>query len=839
MARPLNSALVPALSGRSSTGIASRRPVRAALREATRETAFLALVETCGEYFHSLPAGDSIEPTGAEATRQAEFTRSNRDVCWQLGVLAAFDLLIDLLCQPAGLEPPEGWMTGQFLPRLPTGRALLQHWPAIAACCAEMQPFLHEEMPPECFGDLYEFLLDYTPHVAAKGFTLSFRKGKRQARGVYYTPPDFVEALLDEALTPVVRQALGAPLIELSASEKDRCSADDRPGSKSAILNLRICDPACGGGRFLLAAGRRLASELMPTEPAASESSRRQAFRAVDKRCLYGVDLDPIAVALCRLALWWEGAERGTCATKLNAHIRCGDGLLGVGSAPRDNGIPAAFFRPLASDDRAVCRELRERNAREWRRDTSESGSPPVGDTLPQLRQAETERLCLVADLWCAAAVWPKNSTAAGRSCPTSATLVQVQQAGAATLGEVQAAELQRLRARHRFLHWPLAFPEVFSPQRAAGFDLVVGNPPFTNAIDGGIDERCKRLAATLETRLRGTADWAFRFLARATELIRPGGYVAMVQPRAALNAPALGSFRVAPGQSLQPRLLFASTRSDAFRGAAVYVSLIVLGPPGDCRLGCGATPAATRWRTRETVAANWWSEVAAEGGVLPLDASTLPADSASIDVEALSTFAAGTQRRVVVADEFEVAASMTTGEAYRAVPFIQELPFSAAEMVLRKGVGRFSLTSDAMPQAGFHFITTGLIDPDCCQWESNRCRYLGRTLTQPWFLVAPEALQTPGSLAKRIALAARPKILVAGLSARLECFLDAEAICLGAVSTYTITHPRNDVERLRKLCQLLLSAPATALFRSELGGNALGGGNITMKKSFLQTFPW
>jgi hypothetical protein len=93
-------------------------------------------------------------------------------------------------------------------------------------------------------------------------------------------------------------------------------------------------------------------------------------------------------------------------------------------------------------------------------------------------------------------------------------------------------------------------------------------------------------------------------------------------------------------------------------------------------------------------------------------------------------------------------------------------------------------------------------------------------------------------TLVRRLAAARRPKVLVAGLSARLECFLDAAGEHVGAVSTYSIRHPADDVAALARLADHLNSDAVTKRFRAELGGAALGGGNITVQKRFLRDLP-
>ncbi len=128
------------------------------------------------------------------------------------------------------------------------------------------------------------------------------RKGKRTRAGAFYTPPALVEHVLDQALDPIIE-------------ERARAGID-------AILSIRVCDPACGSGRFLVAAARRIgarAAQLSGEDP-------RGAIARVADRCCYGVDLDPIAAELCVAAL----ADAGGSIDRIREHVRVGNALLGA-----------------------------------------------------------------------------------------------------------------------------------------------------------------------------------------------------------------------------------------------------------------------------------------------------------------------------------------------------------------------------------------------------------------------------------------------------------------------------------------------------------------------------
>jgi len=173
----------------------------------------------------------------------------------------------------------------------------------------------------EEFGSVYESLLDYHPLLVLEPkVTFDLISGsERKQTGSYYTPPPLVAELIKSALLPVMNDHLAA--------------ADTREAKEIALLDLRVVDPASGSGHFLLAAARTIARELARVRNDGNEPSPegyRQAQRDVVKHCIYAVDKNPLAVDLCKVALWIEGYTPGTPLSFLDNHIKWGDSLVGV-----------------------------------------------------------------------------------------------------------------------------------------------------------------------------------------------------------------------------------------------------------------------------------------------------------------------------------------------------------------------------------------------------------------------------------------------------------------------------------------------------------------------------
>lgn len=363
----------------------------------------------------------------------------------------------------------------------------------------------YRNLGPEELGSVYESLLEMHPdvHLEAGKFKLRVAAGsERKTTGSYYTPTSLVNCLLDSALEPVLDEA---------------CK---KPDAEQALLDLKVCDPACGSGHFLIAAAHRIAKRLAAIRAGEDEpapKSIQHALRDVVSRCIYGVDINPMAVELCKINLWMEALEPGRPLTFLDHHIRAGNSLLGTTPALMKRGIPDDAFKPLEGDDRAVCSELKRRNRDERRGQgllpfgqpqwlklgnlvqsfanlTAEDDSTP--EALAAKEQHFVELVCstayenarMLADAWCAAFVCEKR-----RNSPLEITEAVFRRwednPHHITLAEKE--ELLRLRDQYNFFHWHLAFPEVFKPKPtdqigeaeltgwAGGFDCVLGNPPW------------------------------------------------------------------------------------------------------------------------------------------------------------------------------------------------------------------------------------------------------------------------------------------------------------------------------------------------------------------------
>lgn len=392
--------------------------------------------------------------------------------------------------------------------------AALQHlrWAVIAqGKASSLIPVDYRNMGPEELGSVYESLLELVPTIDLParrfGFVGITEEGStagnaRKTSGSYYTPDSLVQELIKSALDPVIEQRLQV--------------RTDNP--TEALLSIRVMDPACGSGHFLLAAARRLAEKLAELrsvesgqEGAVRPQDYRHALREVVARCIFGVDRNPMAIELARTALWLEGFEEGRPLSFLDHHLQVGDALLGLTDLKAlELGIAKDAFKPLSGDDKEVCKRLTKVNAAALKdlakkRDARGFGQMDVAsqnenglkelqalEDLPEdstaqiaakaeaygayLRKARDGRLAQAAHLLLGAYLLPKQADT-GSQIPTTATLYLTLQGEPLPAGECGAlAAAQKACLEARVLHWPLAFPQIFAH---GGFDCVLGNPPW------------------------------------------------------------------------------------------------------------------------------------------------------------------------------------------------------------------------------------------------------------------------------------------------------------------------------------------------------------------------
>ncbi|MBL1101597.1 Eco57I restriction-modification methylase domain-containing protein [Streptomyces coffeae] len=404
----------------------------------------------------------------------------------------------------------------------------------------------YRHLDAEELGSVYESLLELEPKHSAtdRSFELIEVAGNsRKTTGSYYTPSSLIECLLDTTLDPVIDDAV--------KRAEQRATAAGRPDPTNDIvdelLSLTVCDPACGSGHFLVASARRIAKRVASVRernPEPTVDAMRHALHEVVARCIYGVDLNPMAVELAKVSLWIEAMEPGKPLGFLDAHVKHGNGLIGATPKLLAEGVPDDAFKPIEGDDRKYAAGLVKRNKAQrggqdellfdtdtlpgnerYAAELARITAAPA-DSLEQVRAQESAYRAYTglttyvhdlhaADAWCAAFVWPKREGAP--EAPTDQVFRALRGRDQSAVPDATHAEILRLRDQYSFFHWHLEFPEVFSvPESGAGvqqgtgwaggFDAVVGNPPWER-----VEIQDQEFFAQRDPRIAGAKNTAVR----------------------------------------------------------------------------------------------------------------------------------------------------------------------------------------------------------------------------------------------------------------------------------------------------------------------------------------
>lgn len=661
-------------------------------------------------------------------------------------------------------------------------------------------------------GSVYEALMERVPRLHGAKFELTTAAGnERKTTGSYYTPAVLVQRVLDSALDPVV---------------DDACQTAD---PEQAILGLKVLDPACGSGHFAVAAARRLAQRLARVRSGDAEPSPPELQRAlldVIRHCIYGVDINPMAVELCKWALWLETSESSQLLAALDPHLQCGNALLGVTPELLENrdtqgllvGIPEAAFVAQAGDDKAVASALRKRNKVVRREQAPYSAdNPPVDPidpgnplhlgpdsdnvelaTLPRTAVDYTDYVNSeaylhakqLADAWCAAFVGLK---VAGAAALTNAEFLGLRQGLA--LSPATSAEVAQLAAQYQFFHWHLAFPHLF--------DVIIGNPPYLNQLEAAT--ALNRRAASL-LRLRsdgvvgGLADVASAFLSVQSSLVAPGGALALIVPQSFLVAADAAPIRQQLATRLRLDGLWVSN-AHAFASASVFT----------CACSFRNLPQSTAGQLARWVGAK-------ASPVAPLELNTAELRN-RVSWSPLFADTLGIPY-VLLDNSYKIADWATTTADFRDQYY---------------GLDTFLVDEIGADDSAFPpVVTTGLIDLAYNRWGQRSTQILKHHWAAP--RVNRAAMVATGELGDWITLRLTPKVLVATQTKVLEVFCDAGGRFIPSVPLLTV-QPRPGVD-VWAVGAALASPAVCAWAAAQYAGAALAVGALKLSATQLAGLP-
>jgi hypothetical protein len=455
------------------------------------------------------------------------------------------------------------------------------------------------------------------PLIYPAGASIVTTGSDRRETGTHYTPKSLTEAIVAETLTPIayVGPAQGTPRAEWVLK------------SPSELLDLKICDPAMGSGAFLVQACRWLADRLVEAWaqagvqghtvgidgravdadasiealPRDTETRTIVARRLIAERCLYGVDLNPLAVELAKLSIWLVTLAKGRPFGFLDHNLRCGDSLLGI---HRLDQLTQLSMKPTGQGQLRLFGQNVEqavREAIELRQRLREMPIRDIRDVEAMAHlDADARRRLEVPETIADAFIGEVLASGSNASAVESATTMLTIHAGQAVSGDRNALDAVVKRARETLgvdlppgkpvrnpFHWPLEFPEVFA-RASSGFDALVGNPPFlgNRLWKGALGEKLQWQCQMVLGASPGKIDLCVVFHRRAVDLLRADGCYGML---ATSNIAEGSAIEVGLGTIVQNGNIYFAKKGMPWPGTAAVVVAIVGFFKGEWQADCDA----------------------------------------------------------------------------------------------------------------------------------------------------------------------------------------------------------------------------------------------------------
>lgn len=678
----------------------------------------------------------------------------------------------------------------------------------------------------------------------------------RRSTGTHYTPKPLTVMMVKEALEPVVYRgpAEGLPRAEWKLK------------SPAEILDLKVCDPAMGSGAFLVQACRYLGDRLVdaweqsekvgvgrerevgvgsendecntalpashshsnsraidsqgrvvdfpPDEPMSKvqEDSLVEARRLVAEKCLYGVDINPLAVELAKLSLWLVTISKGRPFGFLDHNLKSGDSLLGISDVEQ---LVQFRMKPVSSDPgNLMSAQIRDavEDAKKERIELRETRIRDIRDIRVQMQhlekaEAATFRLKEYADYFIGTVLTSGKPTKKtfkewdaaamqGYSLlnPSTDSFASAQEKKRAIVMLSHDLPAGKTQARRPF-HWAIEFPEVFAQ---GGFDCVVGNPPYINTVTLSSENNKsaqKEFYQVWYKSAKGSFDIYVPFYERSIAITKPNGLIGLLIPNKVLSidyAEALRGLILDIG-SIKTILDFSKGR---YFQASVYpialisikgvtIDAVVRTPQSECGIEVAR-------QLLEAVPDHLWGFVLAGETDLfvRLLTNTVPLDTVAT-----------------------VSATATVSEAYEISPLIEEN----------------TLLNQTIPKGYVKLIVSGNIRSGYATWGSDSVQYLKHSYKEPIIKVSrlPE---------KRARQAILPKIAISGLAPRPTAFFDEQGAYYPGKSTVIIT--AKSPLLLRNLTKLLNSRIGRIIYFAQYCSLSLQGGYMRFGPPQLNRFP-
>lgn len=643
--------------------------------------------------------------------------------------------------------------------------------------------------------------------VEAGDIYLHTDKHERKATGSYYTPDYIVEYIVQNTLGPVIEER------RESVGSNDARLVDE-------ILKLKVLDPAMGSGHFLVGAidflARKLLETLEGTEielngNGVDEEDMRWARREIVERCIFGVDLNPLAVELAKLSLWLTTVSKDKPLSFLDHHLRCGNSLIGartkdLGSLPQLKKTRKKERAQTTIFDTTLKKNLVKLLDvfKKIEQDPSESLEAVEEKKRKYYEEFRpmAEQFMDVAHVW--TSVYFGNEVNLNDFTKLQNALTDPER-WQELQDESWFSKAKELAVEKRFFHWELEFPEVWfeggKRKSNSGFDVVIGNPPYINAneLNKVLSEYEKPFWRTRFSSASGAYDIYLLFLEGGTHLVRKRGYTSFITPNKFLAAPYGEAFRTYAAQTVRLLRLLDLSHTRVFEDPSVYPIVTIFKKEStvdDYRIraekpleNTHLSSLKTVWRNASDLTKlpeNIWGFLISD--LLPL---IIKAEQCSTQLEECST----------------VRATSTTSEADEYAHAL----------------------SDTQGSNSVKFINTGLIDRYSSPWGREPFTHKGSRYLTPYL-----DLSNPVVSNERVQQYKKAKILCAKMAKHVESYLDDSGTYASA-NTNMVYDADYD---LAYLVAILNSKTMSALYAGYFGALVMSGGYFQFQAPQLRVLP-
>ena len=359
-------------------------------------------------------------------------------------------------------------------------------------------------------GSIYERMLEYRLIINDNTIISLSDVQERKSHGSYYTPKLIVDYIVKQTIEPAIQTILQSTSIKESQIDK--------------ILSLKVLDPSMGSGHFLVGATNYLAGRICEIENNHDEYHYIDRKRDVVRRCIYGVDINPLAVDLAMVTLWLETLSVTKPLSFLSTHLKCGNSLVG-------SSFDILFDKQTTLAEFTKNQEYFKKCVRDflafetWEDDDSE---------IVRAKVSKYQKMRIAGTLW--------HDFKFLLDCKTAESFgVTIRDFGdyRAKIGEGSlcysmspaAEKARKLSQTHGFFHWELEFPALFynlkgKRKKSCGFNIVIGNPPYGAKVTPDISKY-------LQARYNVGRDTAQCMIRLASNIIVEDGYNSFVVPKA------------------------------------------------------------------------------------------------------------------------------------------------------------------------------------------------------------------------------------------------------------------------------------------------------------------